>query len=75
MKGILPTVISEHQRAFVPRRLIFNNVVIAHETYHYLKNKKKGRDYEVAIKMDMKKAYDRIEWNFLEAILLKLGFN
>lgn len=35
MKHILSKIISENQRAFVPRRLIQNNILIAHETFHY----------------------------------------
>lgn len=54
--------------------LVQDNVFIAYEAYHYLKNKRVGNRYEVAIKTDMKKAYDRIEWDFLKAVLLKLGF-
>lgn len=75
MKGILPSIVSSQQRAFVPGRLIQDNVFIAHEAYHYLRNKKQRGRFEVAIKMDMRKAYDRVEWDFLKFVLLKLGFN
>lgn len=47
---------------------------IAQDVYHHLKNKRSGGKYEVALKMDMKKAYDRVEWDFLEALMKKLGF-
>lgn len=42
-------------------RLIQNNVIVTHEAYHYLRNKRSGNKVEVARKMDMKKTYDRIE--------------
>lgn len=58
----------------MPVRLIHDNVIVAHEAYHYLKNKRTGNKDEVAIKMDMRKTYDRIEWDFLEVVLLSLGF-
>lgn len=49
MKNLLPLVISENQRAFIPGRLIHDNVVIAHEVYHHLKNKKSGGKYGMTL--------------------------
>lgn len=74
MRGIMPKLISENQRAFVPGRLIQDNILVVHEAFHYLKSKKKGKVAELAIKLDMNKVYDRVEWDFLAQVLLKLGF-
>ena len=71
----LPQVISDSQSAFVPGRMITDNVIIAFETIHYLKNVRVGNNAQMAVELDMSKAYDRVEWNFLEAIMLKLGFH
>lgn len=72
---MLPEVISDNQSAFVPGRLITDNVLIAYEISQYLMNKKNGKNGVAAIKADMSKAYDRVEWCFLEAMLCKLGFS
>ena len=61
MKTMLPQVISESQSAFVPRRMITDNVIIAFETIHYLKNLRQGNNVQMAAKLDMSKAYDRVE--------------
>lgn len=61
MKIILPKITLKNQRVFISRRLIHDNILIAHEAFHYLKGKKKGRKYEMAVKIDMSKAYDRLE--------------
>jgi hypothetical protein len=75
MKVILPRVISDSQSTFVPGRLISDNVIMAFKVLHYLKNLGAGANYQMAAKLDMSKAYDQVEWNFLQAILQKLGFH
>lgn len=74
LQKIHPSLISQHQTAFVPGRAISDNVLITHETLHYLKISEAKKRCSMVIKTDMSKAYDRIEWGFLEKVLRKLGF-
>jgi hypothetical protein len=74
LKAILPKIVSPEQSAFVSGRLISDNILVAFETLHTMASRLSGKEGYMALKLDMSKAYNRVEWDFLEAVLLKLGF-
>lgn len=71
---MLPHIISVNQSAFIPERLIFDNILVAYETLHSMQTCHWRKTGYVAMKMDMSKAYDRVEWNFSDAVMRRMGF-
>lgn len=57
----------------MPSRLITDNVLIAFELNYYINSKNKSRDDYMTLKLDMSKAYNRVEWIFLRKVLLRLS--
>jgi hypothetical protein len=54
--------------------MITDNAIIAFECIHALQNGSANAGKFCAYKLDLMKAYDRVDWNFLEIALRKLGF-
>lgn len=75
LKPLLHLIISESQSAFVPGRAISNNVLITHELLHSLKRSEARIHCSMAVKTDMSKAYDRLEWSFIRRVLERFGFD
>jgi hypothetical protein len=71
---LLHHFISHYQFAFVPSRNIQNNTILANELLNSI-NSKRSQGGLMAIKIDMEKAFDRMKWSFILAILSKLGFH
>nr|GEZ23289.1 reverse transcriptase domain, reverse transcriptase zinc-binding domain protein [Tanacetum cinerariifolium] len=64
-------VIGEEQNAFIQGRYIRDGGLIANETCDYLKKEKKKA---FLLNVDFEKAYDSVNWNFIQSTLLKMGF-
>ncbi|XP_045822393.1 uncharacterized protein LOC123915300 [Trifolium pratense] len=74
LKPILSKCIYDNQSAFVPGRSILDNAMVAIEVVHYMKSKLRGKVGDIALKLDISKAYDRIDWDYLRGVMLKMGF-
>jgi hypothetical protein len=74
LKRVFHLVISENQSVFIPGRLITDNALAAYETLHSMHTKMWSKVGFIGIKLDMSKAYDRVEWAFLEAMMRQMGF-
>ncbi|CAL9020270.1 unnamed protein product [Prunus brigantina] len=75
LKKVIPHVVSLNQSAFVAERQITDNILVVHEILHSLKTAHGADPLFMAMKLDMAKAYDIVEWVFLDAMMEKLGFN
>ena len=73
IRPLLSNLISPYQAAFVPGRKGVDNVIIAQELIHSLL-KKKGKLGQFVLKIDLEKAYDRLEWSFIREVLLFFKF-
>jgi hypothetical protein len=71
LRPFLDSIISVEQSAFVPSRLITDNALIAFECIHAIQ-RDRGKNF-CAYKLDLSKAYDRVDWGFLQCLLEKLS--
>ncbi|KAG7594156.1 Reverse transcriptase zinc-binding domain [Arabidopsis thaliana x Arabidopsis arenosa] len=75
LQPVLQNIISDNQSAFVTQRAISDNVLITHETLHYLKTSGAKKKCFMTVKSDMSKAYHRLEWGFIKDVLERMGFH
>ena len=72
LKGLLPNLIGPTQTSFIPRRNIMDNVVIVQEVIQSIKRKSERVRFMI-VKVDLKKEYDMLCWDFINDTLLDAG--
>jgi hypothetical protein len=70
---IMPSIISQEQRGFIKGRNIKDCICLASEAINLLNRKSYGGS--LALKIDISKAFDTLEWPFLLKVLKQFGFN
>lgn len=70
---MLNKIIRPYESAFIDGRSNANIYIIAHEVIHYFKSKRKEKN--MGLNLDMAKAYDCMEWDFLSILLEAFGSN
>ena len=72
MHDVMADIIYESQAGFIPGRKISDNIILAHELVKtYTRKNISPRNM---LKIDLKKAYDSVEWSFLAHVMGGLGF-
>ena len=74
IRPLLERLVSPCQSAFIPGRWIAENQLIVHELLHSFKRRKVKGGF-IAMKLDLQKAFDRVNWKFLQAVLVNFGFH
>ena len=72
LRPFLEKLISPFQAAFVPGRKGTDNTIIVQELIHMV-SRKKGRTGFMAVKIDLEKAYDKLEWGFIRDMLFRVN--
>lgn len=75
LKGVLLVAVLENRSTFIKGRLIIDNALIAFEVLHSMRKNTEKKNGDVALKINISKAYDRMDLNYLRQIMLKLGFS
>lgn len=71
LKDAVNELAADNQSAFVPGRSILHNVLICHDLLRHYNMKTTPR---CLMKIDLRKAYDMVSWDFLTEVLHGLGF-
>ncbi|KAL4560381.1 hypothetical protein LXL04_032531 [Taraxacum kok-saghyz] len=71
LKRVIGSVVGENQTAFIKKRNILDGPMIINEMCNWTKKAKRKM---LLFKVDFEKAFDSVNWNYLESIMLQMGF-
>lgn len=71
LRGVIESVVLNSQTAFVKGMQILDGILIDNECVDGRKN---ARSPGLVCKIDFEKAYDRVDWDFLQWVLAQKGF-
>ncbi|XP_058771248.1 uncharacterized protein LOC131644704 [Vicia villosa] len=74
LKDCMLLLISPYQTGFVPGQNKHKNIIIAQEMIHTMM-KVKGHNSYFVVKVDLSKARDKLNWNFIEQVLVEVGIS
>ena len=72
LKSLLPSLISSEQTGFVEGHQILDGIILAYEMIHSLKHTKSPG---MLLKVDLVKAYDKVDWKYMKEVLSAYGFS
>ncbi|XP_015966728.1 uncharacterized protein LOC107490459 [Arachis duranensis] len=73
LRPFLSDIVSHLQGGFIPGCGAPDNIIVAQEILNFMKHTK-SKQGTLAFKIDLEKAYDRVDWRFLESTLVAFGF-
>lgn len=73
LRPIMMKLVGPFQNSFLPGCSTLDNVILTQEIMHSM-NRKKGKKGFMIMEIDLQKAYDSLDWGFLESILLACNF-
>ena len=71
LQQVLPFVLNKDQTCSVPGRSIFENLMLVRDSIDYCNEKSLPL---ALVKIDQEKAFDRVNWSFLEKVLVRMNF-
>jgi len=71
LSSVMSSVILDTQSAFVKGQQILDGIMVANEVVD--EAKKLNRDL-LLLKVDFEKAYDSVDWNYLNEVMCKMSF-